>query len=63
MKIVCLKDGPIYLEGKFSYEKDGVIIELDKVALCRCGQSNNKPFCDGNHKESKFQASNLAIIS
>jgi CDGSH-type Zn-finger protein len=27
------------------------------VALCRCGQSNNKPFCDGAHKACGFQAS------
>ncbi|MEE8093516.1 MAG: CDGSH iron-sulfur domain-containing protein [Gammaproteobacteria bacterium] len=26
------------------------------VALCRCGQSNNKPFCDGAHKAAGFEA-------
>ena len=30
------------------------------VALCRCGHSANKPFCDGNHKTAGFQAANLA---
>jgi CDGSH-type Zn-finger protein len=25
------------------------------VALCRCGQSKNKPFCDGSHKAANFQ--------
>ena len=30
------------------------------VAFCRCGHSANKPFCDGSHKTSGFQAANLA---
>ncbi len=30
------------------------------VALCRCGASQNKPFCDGTHKSCGFQASETA---
>ena len=26
------------------------------AALCRCGQSNNKPYCDGTHRKANFQA-------
>lgn len=52
IKIVVLAKGPILMEGDF------IIIHPDgkeehkegKVALCRCGYSNNKPLCDGSHK-------------
>ena len=63
MKIVCIKDGPYLLsEGKFTIIKDGELIELEKVALCRCGQSANKPFCDGQHKEVRFEAEEMALV-
>lgn len=32
----------------------------ENIALCRCGQSKNKPFCDGNHKHCGFQAADVA---
>jgi CDGSH-type Zn-finger protein len=32
----------------------------ERVALCRCGHSMNKPFCDGAHKTQNFQAAQLA---
>jgi CDGSH-type Zn-finger protein len=32
----------------------------ENIALCRCGQSANKPFCDGAHKSCGFQANETA---
>ena len=32
----------------------------DNIALCRCGQSKNKPFCDGSHKTCSFMAAEIA---
>lgn len=32
----------------------------DLIALCRCGQSKNKPFCDGSHKTCNFLAAQTA---
>jgi CDGSH-type Zn-finger protein len=39
-------------------DQDGNEIELRRrvVALCRCGHSQNRPFCDGTHKAIGFQA-------
>jgi CDGSH-type Zn-finger protein len=32
----------------------------ETIALCRCGQSKRKPFCDGSHKQCGFAATELA---
>jgi CDGSH-type Zn-finger protein len=38
-------------------DADGRLIREDtRVALCRCGASGNKPFCDGSHRRIGFQA-------
>lgn len=49
-------NGPLLVEGKFTIvDKDGKVIPEDgKVALCRCGRSHHKPFCDGTHVKVHF---------
>ena len=51
-------NGPVMLEGPFEVA-DGsgeVRLETGRAALCRCGASANKPFCDGQHKACGFEA-------
>jgi len=43
--------GPIWVRGGIPVESaDGTVYEIrNRVTLCRCGKSSNKPFCDGSH--------------
>lgn len=54
--IQATPDGPLYVRGDLKIvNQDRSIRELKRAALCRCGHSNNKPFCDGSHWEVNFQ--------
>jgi uncharacterized Fe-S cluster protein YjdI len=50
-------NGPLFVRGRVRIvDADGEIIREDtRVALCRCGASANKPFCDGTHRAIGFQ--------
>lgn len=56
--ITLLKDGPILVSGapllKNASGGDVDTGGRDSYALCRCGASSNKPFCDGAHKGCGF---------
>jgi len=51
VSIVVRKGGPYDVRGRFSItdHKGRVMREDIRMALCRCGRSGNKPFCDGTH--------------
>lgn len=54
--ITVSANGPLVIKGPAKIELlDGSTKEMDKTALCRCGASNNKPFCDGSHHKINFQ--------
>ena len=57
-KVTILNNGPLRVEGDFSIvDQDGKEFGLGgrtTVSLCRCGHSENKPFCDGSHKRQNF---------
>ena len=57
LNVVLAKDGPILVNGPIHLEDDnGVKIESGETcALCRCGASKNKPFCDGSHTAIGFE--------
>ena len=55
--ITALEDGPCIVTGLKSFtNKNGPIATEETMALCRCGASANKPFCDGSHKTSGFSS-------
>jgi CDGSH-type Zn-finger protein len=65
--LTFMNDGPVIVKGEFEcYDQSGNplgVSEKGQVALCRCGGSSKKPFCDGSHKqgfESKIDANELA---
>jgi CDGSH-type Zn-finger protein len=63
-KITVVNNGPIRIEGEFSiHDPEGRQFGLagrTLISLCRCGQSQNKPFCDGSHGRTGFQDTVMA---
>lgn len=58
-RITPYEDGPLLVRGDFELvTPDGEPIDAGRstVALCRCGRSAVKPFCDGTHKVVGFTA-------
>ncbi len=63
-KIQLRDNGPILVSGEFIVQDgEGNTLDLGgktSIALCRCGQTANSPFCDGTHKGCGFMAANRA---
>ncbi|HEX2127751.1 MAG TPA: CDGSH iron-sulfur domain-containing protein [Solirubrobacterales bacterium] len=58
-RITPYPDGPYLVRGTFEIsDVNGEVIERRRrtIALCRCGKSRTKPFCDGTHKSIGFRA-------
>ncbi len=57
VKINLAENGPLLVKGNVEITlKDGTIKEEKNTALCRCGASSNKPYCDGTHSKINFEA-------
>ena len=59
-RITVMNNGSLRVEGDFEIvDVDGNVFGLagrTRVALCRCGQSKDKPFCDSSHKHHGFES-------
>lgn len=60
VKVTVFNNGPLRVEGDITIvDAEGKEFGLGgrpSVGLCRCGASENKPFCDGSHNKAGFQS-------
>ncbi len=56
IKIEILENGPMLVHGDLEVKSNAGNVEAPKkvTAFCRCGASQNKPFCDGKHRKIEF---------
>ena len=56
------ENGPLVVDGEFRLvDAQGNEVPIVKKALCRCGGSTTKPFCDGTHSKIGFQGAVTAV--
>jgi len=67
IKVKALKNGPYLIETGREWTmvrgEEEKTVEQTTIALCRCGHSKNKPFCDGSHKTVGFEAEECELTS
>jgi CDGSH-type Zn-finger protein len=68
INVLIKKTGPYVVSGDLSQleiaDADGKKVDISgkqAIALCRCGASTNKPFCDGTHSKIGFMAAEAAV--
>jgi CDGSH-type Zn-finger protein len=60
--ITIRDNGPLVVDGEFRLvDAQGNEVPVLKKALCRCGGSTTKPFCDGTHSKIGFQGAIAAV--
>lgn len=62
VRITVRRNGPYHVEGPVTLvDHEGNAYQVaGRIALCRCGGSSTKPFCDSSHKTNGFQAEEKA---
>jgi CDGSH-type Zn-finger protein/uncharacterized Fe-S cluster protein YjdI len=60
-----VENGPLYQRGDLEIrDSAGKVLSTDtRVALCRCGASKNKPYCDNSHKDIGFTAGSVTTVN
>lgn len=64
VRITVRPDGPYLVKGPITLvdgEGNAFQVEKEVIALCRCGGSTTKPFCDGTHSKIGFDAATKAV--
>ena len=62
--ITALENGPYLVKGPVTVrdtDRAEYHLERETIALCRCGGSTTKPFCDGTHSKIGFAAAERAV--
>jgi CDGSH-type Zn-finger protein len=56
VSVKAMIDGPIVIKGNFTLNYGGnkTTINESLVSICRCGESDHQPFCDGQHRKTGF---------
>ncbi len=55
-------DGPLFVRGDIAIQIGDQTIRTTRAALCRCGQSSNKPLCDGTHAKIGWRSDEDATV-
>lgn len=66
VRIKVRESGPYLVTGSVTLtdcDGNAYTLQSESIALCRCGQSNTKPFCDGSHRDNGFCATERAKAS
>lgn len=53
--VTVIPNGPLYVRGDLEIETPDGAVRETRAALCRCGASEHRPFCDGSHTEVEFR--------
>jgi len=56
VSVKVMPDGPIVIKGNFTFNNSGTTKEIKDsiISICRCGESDHQPFCDGKHRKTGF---------